>query len=138
MAAVKNSRPEIDPVRNYLEGVAKHLVERLYGPKGPAWGTKLTDIEAVLLDLRAVLTEEMLQQALQRQAEQQAAQAAEYHDCPKCGQRTQTRPTTEDQHEPDKPRRLHTQVGVANWHEPHQHCTRCRRAFFPSEQESGD
>ena len=135
MARVNNSRPEIDPVRNYLEGVAKHLVERIYGPKGPVWGTKLTDIEAVLLDLRAVLTEEMLQQALQRQAEQQAQQAAEYHACPECDQRTPARPAAD---ESDEARVLHTRVGVANWHEPHHYCTRCRRAFFPSEQESGD
>jgi hypothetical protein len=135
MARVQKSRPEIDPVRGYLEGVAKHLVDRIYGPKGPAWGTKLTDIEAVLLDLRAVLTEEMLQQALQRQAAQQAEQAAEYQACPECGKQTQARAPDDDL---AKQRVLHTPAGVAQWHEPEQYCTRCRRAFFPSKQESGD
>jgi NADH pyrophosphatase NudC (nudix superfamily) len=134
MARGQKSRPEIDPVRNYLEGVAKQLVDRIYGPKGPAWGTKLTDIEAVLLDLRAVLTEEMLQQALQRQAAQPAAPAAEYQTCPKCGKQTQARLPDDDA----KPRVLNTHAGMAQWHEPEQYCTRCRRAFFPSEQEPGD
>jgi hypothetical protein len=34
-----------DPVRAYVEGVAKSLVDRLYGSEGPAWGTKMTAIE---------------------------------------------------------------------------------------------
>jgi predicted RNA-binding Zn-ribbon protein involved in translation (DUF1610 family) len=135
MARVETCRPEIDPVRNYLEGVAKHLVDRIYGPKGPAWGTRLTDIEEVLLDLRAVLTEEMLQQALQRQAEQHAEQSAAYHACPGCGKGTTLRTPTDAA---AKPRTVTTQVGAAQWQEPQQYCTRCRRAFFPSEQESGD
>lgn len=134
MARTKNSRPELDPVRAYLHGVAKHLVDRIYGPKGPIWGTRLTDIEEVLLDLRQVLTEDMLQQALRRQAEQHAEQAAEYHACPECGQRTKTKPCDA----PPKPRTVQTRIGEAQWHEPHQYCTRCRRAFFPSEQGSGD
>ncbi len=135
MARVKESRPEIDSVRTYLEGVAKHLVDRIYGPKGPPWGTRLTDIEEMLLDLRGVLTEEMLEQALQRQAEQHADQAAEYHACPECGKETKTRPPTDEN---AKLRAVRTDVGAACWHEPHQYCTRCRRAFFPSEQEPGD
>ena len=56
-----------DPVRPYLEGVAKSLVDRLYGAEGPTWGTRLTEIEDTLLAIRQVLTEEMLAEALQRQ-----------------------------------------------------------------------
>jgi hypothetical protein len=134
MARTKNSRPEVDPVRTYLHGVAKHLVDRLYGPKGPAWGTRLTEIEDVFMALREVLTEDMLQQALQRQAEQHAEQPVAYHACPQCGQRTKTKSCDD---EPPKLRAVQTRTGEAQWHEPHQYCTRCRRAFFPSEQESG-
>ena len=37
--------PEVEEVRPYVEGVAKNLIDKLYGPGGPAWGTKLTEIE---------------------------------------------------------------------------------------------
>jgi hypothetical protein len=134
MAHTENARPELDPVRTYLHGVAKHLVDRLYGPKGPVWGTRLTEIEDVFMALREVLTEDMLQQALQRQAAQHAEQPAAYHACPGCDQRTKTKSCDD---EPPKPRAVQTRVGEAQWHEPHQYCTRCRRAFFPSTQEPG-
>jgi NADH pyrophosphatase NudC (nudix superfamily) len=133
MAHDLTSRPETEAVRNYLKGVAKQLVDRVYGPKGPVWGTKLTDIEDVFLDLRGVLSDEMLQQALTRQAEQHAEQAVEYHACPECGKPTKARPPADG----EEPRVVKTRSGVAQWHEPHQYCTPCRRAFFPSEQESG-
>ncbi len=61
MAQAKKRTPQVEELRPYVEGVAKNLVAKLYGPHGPAWGTKLTEIEAdVLLDLRDVLTEKML------------------------------------------------------------------------------
>ncbi len=49
-------------------GVAKHLVDRIWEPRGPVCGTKLTEMEALLVAIREVLTERMLAQALQRQA----------------------------------------------------------------------
>ena len=36
------------------------------------------------------------------------------------------------------PRRVQTRVGEAQGSEPQGYCPRCRRAFFPSEPESGD
>lgn len=42
-------------VQAYLEGVAKNLVDRLYGPQGPAWGTKMTELEDVVVAVRATL-----------------------------------------------------------------------------------
>src|SRR5262245_21059898 len=56
MARAKKRTPEVEELRPYVEGVAKNLVEKLYGPQGPAWGTKLTEIEDVLLEIREVLT----------------------------------------------------------------------------------
>jgi hypothetical protein len=50
-------------VRPCPEGVAKNLVDKLYGPDGPFWGTKLTEVEQLLLDLRQVLTERVLAEA---------------------------------------------------------------------------
>jgi len=44
----------VEAVRPYLEGIAKNLADKLYGPKGPLWGTKLTQIENLLLELREV------------------------------------------------------------------------------------
>ena len=45
MARAKKRTPKVEELRPYVEGVAKNLVEKLYGPQGPAWGTKLTEIE---------------------------------------------------------------------------------------------
>ena len=50
--------------------MAKNLIDRLYGPAGLPWGTKFTELEATVAAVREVLTEEMFQQALARQAAQ--------------------------------------------------------------------
>ena len=44
MARAKKRTPQVEEVRPYVEGVAKNLIDKLYGPDGPAWGTRLTDI----------------------------------------------------------------------------------------------
>jgi hypothetical protein len=129
MARSKISRAPADPVRPYLEGVAKSLVDRLYGPKGPAWGTTLTEIEDVILAVRQVLSEEMLDRALQQQADTVDERAAPFRACPKC-----SREVEDDEGEL---RVLQTRVGEAEWQEPATYCNRCRRSFFPSGQESG-
>src|ERR1700685_4407058 len=105
--ATKRSGP-IEAVRPYLEGVAKNLADKLYGPRGPAWDTRLTQIEDLLLELRDVLTEEMLAQVLARQPP--PAPAALPPTCPGC---QQPLPCGQRQ-----PRRLRTRVGEAEWSEP--------------------
>ena len=75
MARSKKRSPKVEQVRPYVEGVAKNLVDKLYGPDGPPWGTTLTDIEDLLLEVREVLTEQMLDLALARQAQAAAAAA---------------------------------------------------------------
>jgi hypothetical protein len=45
MVQNKKATKEVDEVLPYLEGVAKNLVDRLYGPAGPTWGTKFTELE---------------------------------------------------------------------------------------------
>ena len=118
--ATKRSAP-VETARPYLEGVAKNLADKLYGPTGPPWGTKLTQIEDLLLELREVLTEELLAQVLARQA---APDAPAAHPCPGCQQ-----PLTC----PDANARLvQTRAVEAEWSEPEGYCTRCRRAFFPA------
>jgi hypothetical protein len=129
MARSNKHIAEVETVRPYLQGVAKNLVDKLYGPDGPPWGTRLSAIEGLLLELRAVLTEEMLAQALARQAATHERSPDAYRRCPRCGQPLAC---------PDaNPRLLQTDAGEARWSEPEGTCDRCRRAFFPSIQEPG-
>src|SRR5579859_7560927 len=86
MARPKKRTPQVEQVRPYVEGVAKNLVDKLYGPDGPAWGTKLTEIEDLLLEIRQVLTERMLDDALARQAAAHGQAPAPARVCPGCGQ----------------------------------------------------
>lgn len=130
MAPKQKATHGVDKEQNYLEGVAKSLVDRLYGPHGPAWGTTFTELEETVAAVRTILTEAMLQQALSRQAAQTDRPAA-YVDCPECG-----RPTPPAG--PPQARRLETDSGTAVWEEPKTRCPHCRRDFFPSEQEFGD
>jgi hypothetical protein len=44
----------------YIEGVAKNLVDRIYGPQGLPWGTKLAELEDMVVAVRQVLSEKML------------------------------------------------------------------------------
>ena len=130
MTRAKQRTPKVVEVLPYLEGVAKNLVDRLYGPAGPAWGTKLTEIEELLLDIRQILTERMLDDALARQAAAHDTAPTPAPTCPGCGQRLACDDTNE--------RIVTTRVGEAQWAEPEGYCDRCRRAFFPSVQEPGD
>jgi hypothetical protein len=130
MARSKISKAPADPVRGYLVGVAKHLVDRLYGPKGPAWGTKLTELEDVVLAVRQVLSEQMLDEALQRQANTVEERPPPFRRCAKCDQEVEA--------DDPEPRILQTRAGEGEWLEPATYCRRCRRSFFPSGQESGD
>ena len=131
MAQQLQRTAQVEEVRSYVEGVAKNLVGKLYGPDGPAWGTKLTEIEALCLQIRQMLTQKILDESLARQAAALDQQTPSTTLCPGCQQPLCYPP---DQAEA---RLVHTDVGDAQWLEPQGHCTRCRRAFFPSVQESG-
>lgn len=126
MTHTADNQQFVEQVRPYLDGVAKSLVDRLYGPEGPPPGTTLTDIENLLLLLQRTLTERFLQLALDRQA-----LAIPNRDdllvCPAC-QKSLEPPSQQ------APRCVQTTVGTACWNEPEAYCSRCRRAFFPSEQ----
>ena len=90
MARNRKTTNQVDKEAAYIKGVAKNLVDRLYGPKGPAWGTKFTEIEATVAAIREVLSEEMFQQALSRQAAE-TERPPEYAVCPGCGRPTPQR-----------------------------------------------
>jgi hypothetical protein len=129
MANPKKRTPLVEEVRPYVEGVAKNLVEKLYGSDGPPWGTKLAEIEHLLLDLRDVLTEKLLAEALARQAATHAQRPPAYRSCPGCQQPLTCAET--------EPRLVHTEAGEALWSEPQAYCRTCRQAFFPSVEEPG-
>ncbi len=129
MARDKKRTQQVEELRPYVEGVAKNLVEKLYGPHGPAWGTRLTEIEDILLEIREVLTEKMLDLTLAQQAAAADQGPPPYRHCPGCHQPLPCDATN--------PRILQTRAGEAQWSEPEGYCDRCRRAFFPSVQEPG-
>jgi hypothetical protein len=130
MSRSKKPSPLVDEVRPYLQGVAKNLIDKVYGPQGPTWGTSLTQIEDLLLDIRSVLTESMLEAALSRQAASLDRQPDRALACPGCQRPLECGPPN--------PRIVQTQAGEAIWQEPEAYCQRCRQSFFPSVQEPGD
>ena len=115
-------------LENLLQGVAKQLIHRVYGPEGMPWGTKFADLEELAVQLGQAISESMIDQALVRQA---AAVPLEVNTCSVCG--TSLDPTGDTE-----PRAVTTQVGTARWEEPKRHCPRCRAAFFPSVPGVGD
>ena len=130
MARKKKNPAVVEQVQPYLEGVAKSLVDRIYGPDGPAWGTKMTELEDVVVAVRQALSESMLAKALDRQAQTAEQRPEPFRQCPGCEGPVHAKPDPE-------PRHVQTRGGEAVWAEPHCYCRQCRQAFFPSEQESG-
>ena len=132
MARRKKVTPAVvQPVESYIEGVAKSLVDRLYGPDGLPWGTKLEELVDTVDAVRMALSEKMLARALERQSRGEQQRPGPFANCSNCGRAVDDKPDAE-------PRKVQTRVGEAEWDEPHCYCRKCRRAFFPSEQESGD
>jgi len=128
MARKEKRSPEVEETRAYLEGVAKNLADRLWGPRGPAWGTKLTQLEDLVVEIREILSEKLLELGLQRQAGTPVEERPPgFQQCSGCGQ-----PTPADPDEPLEPRLVQTRGGAAAWQEPKHYCRRCRQAFFPS------
>jgi len=128
MARTKVARPEVEAHKVYLEGMAKNLVEKLFGPEGPPWGTTFEDLEELVVQLGQKVSRELLRQALQKQATGTVPPTAQR--CPTCHHES----------EPDdpEPRIVATRVGDAEWSEPHRYCRPCRRSFFPSVPKLGD
>lgn len=115
------------PLRPVVVAAAKNLATHLYGPEGPAWGTSFASIEELAVQISRLLGSELIQQALQRQANQPAPAALQ--SCPACCGPLDERPP--------EPRSVQTTTGSADWQEPACYCPRCRRAFFPSGQVPG-
>ena len=120
MAQRQKKTKEVDKHLAYVKGVAKSLVDRVYGPAGPAWGTKFSELEETIAAFRQALTEEMLHQALSRQAAQ-VERPPEYSVCPACG-----RPTRAT--DPPEERRLETGNGDGIWRRSESDPGRCQKA----------
>jgi hypothetical protein len=128
MATIKPVSPELADVQPYVQGVGKYLVDRLYGPHGPEWGTSFVDLEELAVQIGQAITHQMLQQSLQRQSAEPVPATDEV--CPTCQRPGEGRDP--------QPRSVTTRAGDAQWDEPSRHCPRCRRAFFPSVQTLGN
>ena len=94
----------------------------------------MTELEDVVVAIREVISEKMLAQALQRQAATVEQRPQKYRDCPGCGGAVLNKPGDDEA----EARSVLTRGGQADWVEPEKYCRKCRRSFFPSEQESGD
>jgi hypothetical protein len=128
MAFKKTAAPPMAELENLINGVAKNIVDKVYGPQGPVWGTQFSDLEEVAVQVGRAISRQMLDQALQRQAAEAAP--VEEQVCPTC-----QGPLKEGDPEP---RIVQTRVGDAQWKEPSTTCPRCRRAFFPAVEAPGD
>jgi NADH pyrophosphatase NudC (nudix superfamily) len=127
MATEKKPTPHVENNRVVVHGMAKNLVDRLYGPEGPPWGTQFTELEDLAVQLGEVFQESLLSQALTRQAA--TFEKKDDNTCPGCGRPMAAR-------DPE-PRIVDSRAGEAQWQEPHRYCDKCRKSFFPSVQEFG-
>ena len=118
----------IDQVRLSLQGTAKNAVHKFWGPEGPPWGTSFDNLEELAVQIGQIVAREVLQQSVQAQA--QMSPPAKACLCPSCGQAT----TPQD----PEPHVTRSRAGEITWNEPTATCGSCRKAFFPSDQESGD
>src|SRR5271157_1430970 len=130
MATQQKTTREVESCRHLLQGQAKNLADRLYGPDGPPPGTSFSHLEALALQLTASLRTQLLNLLLARQAEAlHRALPADLRLCPSCGRET----IPQD----PEPHQLHARAGILGWHEPHRYCPKCRKAFFPQSKSLG-
>src|SRR5208337_4114257 len=81
-------------------GVAKHFLQKVYGPDGMPRGTKFSELEELAIQIGQAVSRGMINQALANQA-QAVPQAAE--TCGVCGEAVQSGP-------PPEPRAVTTMV----------------------------
>jgi hypothetical protein len=114
MATQEKSPQQVEQCRCLLQGFAKNLADRLYGPSGPAWGTSFADLERTAALLAGTLQKGFLDLVLSRQAATLLS-ATTPLECPRCGCDTLA---VED----PEPRILHTPHGDVEWLEPQRYC----------------
>ena len=128
MAHVVDPGSVVVDQENLIQGVAKHFLQKIFGPEGLPWGTKFSDLEELTVQLGQAISRTMMDQALAGQAQAVPATA---ETCGVCGTSVRSGP-------PGEPRAVLTTVGTVQWTEPKRYCPTCRAAFFPSVPRSGD
>jgi hypothetical protein len=130
MATLAKAPAEVGKCRCLIQGLAKSLADRLWGPGGPAWGTPFSELERQAARLGGAVQKELLDLALSRQANRFLVNpSAELCQCPGCGRDTLER-------DPE-PRLVASLAGDTEWLEPARYCPRCRKAFFPQSRSLG-
>lgn len=130
MAAPTKPPVEVEKCRCLIQGLAKSLADRLWGPEGPAWGTPFSELERQAIRVGQAVQKELLDRGLSRQANRFLSDPpADLCRCPGCDRDTLAR-------DPE-PRIVASLAGEAEWLEPHRYCPRCRKAFFPQSRSLG-
>lgn len=130
MVLQSQTSSKVESCRFLLEGQAKNLADRLFGPDGPPIGTSFAELERITLAVSDEGRKRLLELLLIRQAEAMHRELPEnLRHCPLCGRVTVTR-------DPE-PRRLQSCAAIVEWQEPHRYCGRCRKAFFPQSKMLG-
>jgi uncharacterized protein with PIN domain len=115
-----------DELRVRLGQIARELGREVY-PDGLSRDIKFSELETVAGTLGDEIARQLIETQVRGQAEDWSEE--ELSQCPECG-----RPASQA---PDQPRVLTTTRGDVGWNQPGGYCTRCRRAFFPSEPSAG-
>ena len=113
-------------LRVRLGQIARELGREVY-PDGLSRDTKFSELEKVAGTLGDEIARQLIETQVRGQAEDWSAEAL--CQCPECeGPSSQA---------PDQPRVLTTTRGDIGWNQRVGYCTRCRRAFSPSEPSVG-
>jgi hypothetical protein len=106
------------------------LRQKVYGGQAcPDWGTLFSEIEELGVQIGDAVCREFAQQSVSQQA-QIRVECDQEHQCPTCDGPLECRGA--------EPKLLLTRRGEIAWQEPQTYCPKCRKAFFPSVQESGN
>ena len=111
---------------NLIQGVAKHFLQKVYGPEGMPWGTKFSELEELTAQIGQAVSRSMMNHALANQA-QDVPEHAE--NCGVCGEVVRAGPP--------ELRIVATTVGPVRWEQPKRYCPQCRAAFFPPVPRTG-
>jgi len=125
---------KVQEVQEEIRRFAEQLRRKVYAEGHPEWGTLFSEIEELGVQLGDAVCREFVQQSVEEQARADEPAAGEdapdrEHRCPTCGGPLELR-------DPE-PHLLLTRRGEVVWEEPQAYCAKCRKAFFPSVEESG-
>lgn len=119
----------------FLDGMARRMGENLataaYGTQGPSLDVDLASLENLVVQLQASL----LAGFCERATDQQREQLPQTYACPACGTECEVK-QPENLPEQQRSRTIQTRGGPFRLGEPRCFCSRCRRAFFPSADNS--